>query len=321
MKIQTHRNSTTTRKIREEIRKSDQTINMLAKKYALSWNTVHKWKVAENTEDKSSKPKTLRTDLREVEEEKICFLRKQFKYTIDEIYLMMEEEFKDRKIYPMKIYRCLKRNGLNVLPKEFVEAERKIKKFKKYGIGYLHIDFIHTRRVNKKKYYVFTCIDRVSKLAFVILTNTHKVEESVRFLEEVIKYYPYKINYILTDNGSEFTDKGYLSYDRNKTTKKHKFIQKCKEEEIELRQTKFKSPWTNGMVERFNRKIQEKVIRLRIFETPESLGEDLIKYINKYNFEIKLKGLQYKTPIDYLKENIPEFDSNILIQTHTTYRY
>lgn len=323
MKISLHKNSKTTIKIREEIQTSSESVSFLARKYSLDWKTVNKWKNSKSLLDKSSRPKNLRTDLREVEEEKICFLRKQFKYTIDEIYIILESEFKDRSIYPMKIYRCLKRNGLNVLPKEFVEAERKIKKFKKYGIGYLHIDFIYTRRISRKRYYIFTCIDRVSKLAFVLLTNTKKITESVRFLNLVHSYYPYKINYILTDNGSEFTKKGYTNYRGNKTNKQHPFEKQCIVLDINLRQTKFNHPWTNGMVERFNRKIKDNVMYIKYFNDVDELAVDLVEYINRYNFRIRLKGLNYKTPIQYLidETKVNPIYIDDLIQSRTTYRY
>lgn len=283
MKIFLHKNSKTTIKIREEIKNSQGSISSLARKYSLDWKTVKKWKNSVSVFDKSSKPTKLKTDLTLKEQEKICFLRRQFKYTIDEIFLILENEFKGRQIYPMKIYRCLKRNGLNVLPKEFVEAERKIKKFKNYGIGYLHIDYIYTRRINKKRHYVFTCIDRVSKLAYVLLTDTRKIREAVRFLNLVNEYYPYKINYILTDNGPEFTKKGYTNHKRNKTEKKHEFEEKCKQLKINLRQTKFNHPWTNGMVERFNRKIKDNVMDIKYFKGIEELAIDLVEYVNKYN--------------------------------------
>lgn len=321
MKLSLHKNSRTTFKIRDEIKKSHQSIATLARHYSLDWKTVKKWRFAESVEDKTSRPRRTRTNLTEQEEEKICFLRKQFKYTIDEMYLILEDEYTKRKIYPMKIYRCLRRNGLNVLPQEFVEAERKIQKFRTYGIGYLHIDFIFTKRIHKKRYYVFTCIDRISKLAYVMLTNTHTITESVRFLGEVVCYYPYPINYILTDNGSEFSEKGYTNYQRNKTKKKHAFVERCMREKIKLRQTKFKAPWTNGMVERFNRKIKDKVITLRMFDTPQQLAEDLVEYMNRYNFSIKLKGLNYKTPVEYLQEKVSTLDNTLLVQHRTTYRY
>lgn len=323
MKLSQHKNAKTTPSLREDIKNSSESISSLARKYSLDWKTVKKWKTSNTLYDKSSKPNHTRTDLTQREEELICFHRKQFKSTIDEIFFALEYEFKGKKIYPMKIYRCLRRNNLNVLPQEFVEAERKIKKFKNYGIGYLHIDFIHSKRFDKKRYYVFTCIDRVSKLAYVKLTNSRKVEESVKYLEEVIEYYPYKINYILTDNGSEFTDTMNRKHPFIKPKKKHLFVQKCIDNKIQIRHTQFKHPWTNGMVERFNRKIKENVIQLKYFKDIEELAKELVEYINKYNYETRLKGLGYRSPVEYLKEEykLKEIYLQYLTQTLTTYRY
>lgn len=323
MKITTHKNARTTQKIRLEIKESNETINALAIKYGLSWNTVKKWKSSLTIEDKSSRPVNLRTDLTEREEDLICFHRKQYKSTIEEIYMALDGEFEDKKIYPMKIYRCLKRYRLNVLPLELQEAERKIKKFKNYGIGYLHIDFIFSKRFNGKRYYVFTCIDRVSKLAYVKLTNSRKATTAVEFLKEVIEYYPYKINYILTDNGSEFTDTTNRKHPFIKPKRNHIFVQACLDNGIQIRHTKFKHPWTNGMVERFNRKIKDKVIRIRYFSDIMELASELVEYINKYNFEVRLKAINYKTPVAFILDRL-ELKENILInlkQTQTTYRY
>lgn len=323
MKIFLHKNSKTTYKIRQEIKISNDSISSLAKKYSLDWKTVKKWKYSPSIEDKSSRPHSLRTDLTSKEEDLICFHRKQFKSTIDEIFFALHGSFSDKKIYPMKIYRCLKRHNLNVLPKELKEAERRIKKFKHYGIGYLHIDFIFSKRFNSKRYYVFTCIDRVSKLAYVKLTNSRKKEVAVEFLEEVIKYYPYKINYILTDNGSEFTDTMNRKHPFIKPKKNHVFVQKCIDNDIHIRHTQFKHPWTNGMVERFNRKIKENVIQIKYFKDIEELAEDLVEYMNKYNYATKLRGLKYRSPIEYLKEEhqLKEIYIKYLNQTLTTYRY
>lgn len=321
MKISLHNNAKTTHKIREEIQSSSASINSLAHKYSLDWRTVKKWKVSTTTNDASSRPHRLRTDLTNKDEDLIIFHRKQFKSTIEEIFFALEGTITGKSIYPMKIYRCLKRHGLNVLPKELEAAERKIKKFKKYGIGFLHIDFIFSKRIGGKRYYVFTCIDRVSKLAYVKLSNSRKALVAVEFLEEVVDYYPYKINYILTDNGSEFTDTTNRKHPFITPKKNHVFVQTCLDNQIEIRHTKFKCPWTNGMAERFNRKIQEKVIRLRYFDTIEELGHNLVTYMNKYNYDTRLKGLGYRSPITYLKEEHNLENIEGLIQTLTTYRY
>ena len=57
MKTILHKNARTTPAIRREIKKSDLSVNALAKKYNLSRNTVKKWKEADSVEDKSSRPK------------------------------------------------------------------------------------------------------------------------------------------------------------------------------------------------------------------------------------------------------------------------
>lgn len=323
MNLSQHKNARTTFKIRQEIKASCLSISALSKKYNLSWSTVKKWRISLAFEDKSSRPVTTRTDLTIKEEELICFHRKQFKSTIDEIYLALREIIVGKKLYPMKIYRCLKRHNLEVLPKELKEAERKIRKFKNYGIGYLHIDFIFSKRFGKSRYYVFTCIDRVSKLAYVKLTDSRKAIIAVEFLNEVVKYYPYKINYILTDNGSEFTDTTNKKHPFIKPKTDHVFVKACKNCGIVLRHTKFKSPWTNGMAERFNRRIKEKVIYIKHFKNIVELAERLVSYINKYNFNSQLKALDYMSPTEYLKEKnkVNKEKLKSLRQTLITYRY
>lgn len=204
-------------------------------------------------------------------------------------------------IYPMKIYRCLKRYGLNILPQEFVDAERKIKKFRKYTIGYLHIDVLYVPKINKKRWYLFTCIDRVSKVAFVSVSERKTKENGASFLKKVLSFYPYKLHYILTDNGFEFC---YDALPKGKKTKKvHPFANLCKKNTIQHRRIKFRHPWTNGMVERFNGKVKKNVLRKYLFNDVDDLKTKLTEYVNDYNFTIRLKGLGYKTPVDYLKTN------------------
>ena len=323
MQLSQHKNARTTLKTRQEIRESQLSINALSLKYHISWSTARKWKHSSQVEDVSSRPKKINTDLSTKEEDLICFHRKQFKSTIEEIFFALEDLFKDKKLYPMKIYRCLKRHGLGALPIELKIAERKIKKFRKYGLGYLHIDFIFSKRIDRKRYYVFTCIDRISKIAYIKLSNSRKAIIAAEFLDEIMMYYPYRINYILTDNGSEFTDTTNRKHPFIRPKKTHVFLKRCEQYHIQARHTQFRSPWTNGMAERFNRKIKDKVIKLKYFASVEELAKDLVEYINKYNFTTRLKGLNYLSPAVFVqnKLNLPEKRLVKLKQTLTTYRY
>ncbi len=292
-----HKNAKTNYLIRQAIQASLEPISVLAGKFNVSWNTVKKWKTRKAIEDKSSRPENLRTTLSINDEDLIIFERKKFKKTVDEIFLTLESKIKN--LYPQKVYRCLKRYGLSSLPEEFIKAERKIRKFRKYTIGYLHIDTLYSPKIAKKRYYIFAAIDRVSKIAFIWVSTRKTKEMGARFLRKALKFYPCPIHYILTDNGSEFS---YNALPKNKRTRKiHPFDLVCRRNKIQHRTIKFKHPWTNGMVERFNGKIKDKVFKRFIFEGRDDLETKLVQFLNHYNFQVRLKQIGFQTPADFLK--------------------
>src|SRR3989344_1588335 len=141
-----HKNAKTNYAIRREIQSNSQAIAFLARKFNLSWLTVKKWKERGFVEDKSSRPDKLRISLTKYQEDLILFERKKFKKSIEEIYLTLERDIPN--LYPVKIFRCLARYGLSVLPEELVKAERQIKRFRKYSIGFLHIDTLYTPKID-----------------------------------------------------------------------------------------------------------------------------------------------------------------------------
>ena len=296
-----HKNAKTNYHIRQYIKSNNNPLSEIAQELNLNVKTVRKWKTRDDLSDKSSKPLRLRTNLTSYHEDLIVYERKAHKKTLFEIWDTLDKVIPN--LYPMKIYRVLDRWGLSVLPKELTEADRLVKKFRKYTIGYLHIDLIYTPKFvlpdgTKKRWYIFTCIDRVSKLAFVWLTNRKTQYMGKAFLDRVIAFYPYKINYILTDNGLEFTYKAKVA----KTKLVHPFDKICRKHKIKHRLIRFAHPWTNGMVERFNQKIKQNVIKRYLFQNVKELNEKLISYVNRYNFELKLQQLNRKSPVQYLVE-------------------
>ncbi len=56
------------------------------------------------------------------------------------------------------------------------------------------------------------------------------------------------------------------------------------------------------MVERFNQKIKQNVIRRYLFDNVKELELRLISYVNRYNFDLKLQQLNRKSPVEYLTE-------------------
>lgn len=100
------------------------------------------------------------------------------------------------------LHRCFSRHGINRLPD--TEGDKPVKKkFKKYPIGYFHIDIAEVR-TEEGKLYLFVAIDRTSKFAYVELHDKSDRQISTAFLHNLIKAVPYKIHTILTNNGSQF---------------------------------------------------------------------------------------------------------------------
>lgn len=153
-----------------------------------------------------------------------------------------------------------------------------------------------------KRKYIFTAIDRISKLGYLSVADYQTKANSAGFLTKTLGFYPYRINYILTDNGIEFSYNQLVSYRRPKT-RLHPFDQICRQNKIQHRTIKFKHPWTNGMVERFNGKIKDKIFRGRLFQDVADLKMKLTTFINDYNFTVRLKQLDYQLPAQYLKDN------------------
>ena len=305
MHIRLHKNATTTLAIRQAIKASPLSAYALAKQYGISDTTAQRWKTALSPEDKSSRPNRLRTDLTVEQIDRILFERKQFKKTVEDIFFTLEGEIPN--LYPMKVYRVVKRYDMGRLPDDFAAAERKIKKFRRYGIGYLHIDLLYAPKIDKQRSYIYAAIDRVAKIAFVMPGRRKNKETGARFLKAVLAFYPYPINYTLTDNGFEFS---YKALPKGKKTKKtHPFDRICREHHIQHRTIKFMHPWTNGMVERFNRTIKDQVLRKYLFSSIFDMNGKLIEFVNRYNMEKRLKSLNYKTPMQSLKDT-----KNIILQ-------
>jgi hypothetical protein len=69
---------------------------------------------------------------------------------------------------------------------------------------------------------------------------------------------------------------------------------------IEHRLTKPYTPKTNGMIERFNRRISE-VLKSTHFRSAQELEQTLLGYARVYNHQIPQKALGHISPVEVLK--------------------
>jgi transposase InsO family protein len=104
----------------------------------------------------------------------------------------------------------------------------------------------------------------------------------------------------LTDKGKEFTDR-LFGLRKRAATGQHDFDSLCTELGIAHRLIPPKSPQTNGMVERFNGRI-EQVLQTHHFRSGEELETTLHRYVWLYNQHLPQSALRSKTPLQAMKK-------------------
>lgn len=147
--------------------------------------------------------------------------------------------------------------------------------------------------------YLFVAIDRATRWVFVQIKPNKTAGAARAFLNALQKAAPCHIQTILTDNGSEFTDR--LFNKQKHPSGEHEFDLRCAEFGIEHRLTKPRSPQTNGMVERFNGRISDELATHR-FESGADLADTRERYVLLYNQHLPQLALQHRTPIQTMKE-------------------
>ena len=291
-----HGSATTTHAIRAAIQRSKAPLKELAARYGLNRKTVAKWRRRGFVQDAPMGPKTPRsTVLTEEEEAMAVAFRKHTLLPLDDCLYALQATIPH--LTRSALHRCLQRHGISRLPE--VEGDKAAKKaFRRYPIGYFHIDIAEVR-TEEGKLYLFVAVDRTSKYAFARLVKKATGAAARAFLDELVEAVPYEIHTVLTDNGIQFAD---LPKNRDGPTAiwrgGHPFDRTCQGHGIEHRLTKPNHPWTNGQVERMNRTLKEATVRRYHYDSHRQLEDHLAAFLDAYNFARRLKTLRGLTPYE-----------------------
>ena len=301
-----HGSATTTEAIRRAIQHSQASLRALAKRYGINQKTVAKWKERTSVTDVPTGPKTASSTVLTSEEEAVIVaFRRHTLLPLDDCLYALQPTIPT--LTRSSLHRCLQRHGISRLPD--VDGEKTAKtKFKSYPIGYFHIDIAEVQTA-EGKLYLFVAIDRTSKFAYVELHRQAKRRTAGDFLRHVVEAVPYKVNIVLTDNGTHFTTPGaggsavpliVEALAKGEAVWAHSFEYACAQLGIEHRLTKPKHPWTNGQVERMNRTIKEATVHRYHYDTHGQLERHLADFVSAYNFGRRLKALLGLTPYEFI---------------------
>ena len=277
---------------------SPKTCRALAEEMAISLGTVHRWKSRTAPEDHSCRPLDVQFAFDESEQSMILSLR-QKGLPLDDLVDLVQQPLPEAT--RSSVYRLLKRNGVSRLPKKEEQKtgqEDKHGQFKDYGPGFVHIDCFYLPKLGGKKRYCFVAIDRATRLSFLFVYENKDKKAATHFLKQCLSFFPFQVSKILTDNGREFTLKGFKNRWGTKVKDGHDFEQACREQEIEHRTTLPYTPKTNGMVERMNGLTKENTVKKNRYVTVAEMLADLHGWFVRYNFCRKNRRIGGKTPYD-----------------------
>ena len=309
MELSLHANATTTPKVRFRIQHSRQSVAELAAEFGVSETTIRRWRSRTTVDDRSHTPKHLAISLSPIEEALVCELRTRLALPLDDIVEVMRRCL-NAKLSRSAIHRCLKRHGISRRPKP---DKPSVGVFEQASVGFIHIDLKHLPALQRRKSYAFVAIDRATRYVYVEIHPKRDAETAAGFLKNFLADFPHPVHTILTDNGSEFTDRFAVDMKRkphDRPSGRHLFDRLCSEHKIEHRLTRPYRPQTNGMVERFNRRIADAIGRQpkrgtahRMFASHAERNAFLIGFVGDYN-RTRLKCLGYLAPLQALA-NLP----------------
>ena len=301
-----HGSATTTAAIRRAIQHSQESLRALAKRYGVNQKTVAKWRKRTSDADLPTGPREPRSTVLSIEEEAVVVaFRRHTLLPLDDCLYALQPTIPH--LTRSSLHRCLQRHGISRLPDTDGNKPQR-SRFKRYPIGFFHIDIAEVR-TEQGKLHLFVAIDRTSKFAFVELHEKATRRVAGDFLRHLVAAVPYKINTVLTDNGTHFTDPagdGWTPEDiRAMRAQKvlfrcHSFEAACADLDIEHRLTKPRHPWTNGQVERMNRTIKDATVKRFHYASHDQLRQHLADFVAAYNFGRRLKTLKGLTPYEFI---------------------
>jgi len=265
------------------------------------WVAAHKKYGEAGLEPKSTEPKTQPNETAIWIKERIFEIRKQTKKCALKIHWQLEKE--GIEIDERTVGKILKKEGLvrkyrvRKITYKYIRAERKPGELVEIDVKYV------PGTVAGKEYFQYTAIDTASRWRYLAVYDEQTSFHSVRFLEEVMGQFEYKIQAIKTDNGTIFTNYYTGTNKRaDMTVKKiHSLDQFCGWHGIIHYLIDPGKPAQNGTVERSHREDQEKFYEQNSFSSFEDL-QNKMKRWNMYYNNLEHCGLKGKTPNEFLAD-------------------
>ncbi len=292
--------SITTKLYSVKFYRSGATVQQVIRRYHISKASLMRWnKLYDGTrESLLNKPKTPKTkhpnahtefEIRNINN----LIRRNPNISYCELYGKLKRNY-NYKRNPASLFRFLRKQGFYKSPTPY--KKRKNKKYdtpKEIGIKWqIDVKYVplecNTTNIRNSRMYQYTCIDEASRVRFLYWYEEQCISNSIDFVKRCIEFYSYKPQIIQTDNGAEFT----ITVASKKTAAFTSFL---KEQEIEHKRIRPRTPRHNGKVERSHRNDNNRFYNTLKFYSLDDLRNQGKTYLKRSN-DIPMSVLNYNTP-------------------------
>jgi transposase InsO family protein len=307
MEMKLHANATTTPRTRAYIQQSPASAASLARELGISERTVARWRSREDVRDRSHVPHRLSTTMNDWEEALCVELRRRLNLPLDDIVEAMRRCL-NPALSRSAIHRCLQRHAISARRSPETAPARAFET--DHPAGFIHIDLKYLPPLRRQRSYAYVAIDRATRFVYLEILPDRRGQTAAGFLERFLDSFRLPVHTILTDNGAEFTDR--FAVDKpgkpnDKPSGNHPFDSLCRKRGIAHKLTRPFRPQTNGMVERFNRRLGEHLNRVphnraahhRRFRDHAERDAYLHTFVADYN-QTRLRCLDYQAPAEAL---------------------
>lgn len=307
MMMRLHKLATTTPATRAYIQKSKAPASELVRELGVSYNTIARWRNRNEVADRSHRPHRLSISLTAEEERLVVELRQSLALSLDDIVEVLQRCVSP-ELSRSAVHRCLQRHGISARPAKPADPRRVFDT--DTPAGFIHVDLKYLSRLENKAAYAFVAIDRATRFVYVEIHEHRDGAIATAFLERFFAAFPIPVHTILSDNGGEWTDR--FAVDKKgkpagRPSGDHPVDRLCAKRGIIHKLTRPFRPQTNGMVERFNRRLTEHLDRIphntaghhKRFTSPAERDQYILTFVQDYN-RTRLRCLGYRAPAEAL---------------------
>lgn len=277
-------------------------VTKAANRFRISRNAIYEWKARydgnwKSLLDRSHRPHHHPAEHTEAEYDLIR--RYWYRNKEDRMILWMKIREKGYSRSYKSMCRALKRMQLKDAEKVRHSYKPKVYETAAYPGQKLQIDVKYVPAycvTGEVKYYQYTAIDEYTRMVFREMYDEHSTYSSMDFIRKVITYFPFKIELVQTDNGTEWTN-ALISNNPTPTL----FEVELAKNEIDYKRIRIATPRHNGKVERQHRTDEKRFYRKLRMYSLEDGRKQLAKY-NRFSNTIPKVCLNFKSPNEVLAE-------------------